>query len=217
MQKRTRLHLVVPFAIGAAILSALTMPAGAGTYTLSGSPFSAAGCPSTCSGSFTPAAPEVGSISDSFAFQISSGLVLNTDSVTNAFVAAGAQINGFELQLFHNSGSAAAPVADGAAIFTANGSFSPGASTGTQFAGGPSVTLSSLIDSGNYFLLVTGTTVGTCAGVAQTPCANLTQYSGSYSFIATAVPEPATWGMMLLGFVGLGFAFRRSGRKVSFA
>jgi hypothetical protein len=32
-----------------------------------------------------------------------------------------------------------------------------------------------------------------------------------------AVPEPSTWGMMLLGFVGLGFAFRQSRRKVSFA
>jgi hypothetical protein len=32
-----------------------------------------------------------------------------------------------------------------------------------------------------------------------------------------AVPEPATWGMMLLGFAGLGFAFRQSRRKVSFA
>jgi hypothetical protein len=32
-----------------------------------------------------------------------------------------------------------------------------------------------------------------------------------------AVPEPATWGMMLLGFIGLGFAFRQSRRKVSFA
>jgi hypothetical protein len=33
----------------------------------------------------------------------------------------------------------------------------------------------------------------------------------------SAVPEPATWAMMLLGFAGLGFAFRRSRRKVSFA
>jgi hypothetical protein len=33
----------------------------------------------------------------------------------------------------------------------------------------------------------------------------------------SAVPEPATWGMMLLGFAGLGFAFRQSRRKVSFA
>jgi hypothetical protein len=32
-----------------------------------------------------------------------------------------------------------------------------------------------------------------------------------------SVPEPATWGMMLLGFAGLGFAFRQSRRKVSMA
>jgi hypothetical protein len=31
------------------------------------------------------------------------------------------------------------------------------------------------------------------------------------------VPEPSTWVMMLLGFAGLGFAFRQSRRKVSFA
>jgi hypothetical protein len=33
----------------------------------------------------------------------------------------------------------------------------------------------------------------------------------------SAVPEPSTWAMMLLGFIGLGFAFRQSRRKVSFA
>jgi uncharacterized protein (TIGR03118 family) len=33
----------------------------------------------------------------------------------------------------------------------------------------------------------------------------------------SAVPEPATWAMMLIGFAGLGFAFRQSRRKVSFA
>jgi hypothetical protein len=33
----------------------------------------------------------------------------------------------------------------------------------------------------------------------------------------SAVPEPATWAMMLLGFCGLGFAFRHSRRKVSLA
>jgi hypothetical protein len=35
--------------------------------------------------------------------------------------------------------------------------------------------------------------------------------------LSSAVPEPATWGMMLLGFAGLGFAFRQSRRKASFA
>jgi hypothetical protein len=42
----------------------------------------------------------------------------------------------------------------------------------------------------------------------------------SQGFLATpisGVPEPSTWAMMLLGFAGLGFAFRQSRRKVSFA
>ena len=33
----------------------------------------------------------------------------------------------------------------------------------------------------------------------------------------SAVPEPATWAMMLLGFVGLGFAFRQRRRMVGMA
>jgi hypothetical protein len=33
----------------------------------------------------------------------------------------------------------------------------------------------------------------------------------------SAVPEPGTWGMMLLGFVGLGFAFRQRRRMVGVA
>jgi hypothetical protein len=33
----------------------------------------------------------------------------------------------------------------------------------------------------------------------------------------SAVPEPSTWAMMLIGFAGLGFAFHRSRRKPSFA
>jgi hypothetical protein len=32
-----------------------------------------------------------------------------------------------------------------------------------------------------------------------------------------AVPEPSTWAMMLIGFAGLGFAFRQSRRRVSMA
>jgi probable HAF family extracellular repeat protein len=33
---------------------------------------------------------------------------------------------------------------------------------------------------------------------------------------ASTVPEPSTWAMILLGFAGLGFAFRQSRRKMSF-
>jgi hypothetical protein len=35
--------------------------------------------------------------------------------------------------------------------------------------------------------------------------------------IVAAVPEPSTWAMMLIGFAGLGFAFRQSRRRVSMA
>jgi hypothetical protein len=40
-----------------------------------------------------------------------------------------------------------------------------------------------------------------------------------HGFLAStsAVPEPSTWAMMLLGFAGLGLAFRQPRRKVSVA
>jgi hypothetical protein len=34
-------------------------------------------------------------------------------------------------------------------------------------------------------------------------------FNGGIDIATAAVPEPATWGMMLLGFLGLGAAFRR--------
>lgn len=34
-------------------------------------------------------------------------------------------------------------------------------------------------------------------------------YSGTIDYVATAAPEPATWGLMILGFGAVGFAMRR--------
>ena len=39
-------------------------------------------------------------------------------------------------------------------------------------------------------------------------------YAGTAFITPAAVPEPATWGMMLLGFGGIGFAIRRKRRPV---
>jgi hypothetical protein len=49
------------------------------------------------------------------------------------------------------------------------------------------------------------------------PITSFSLSSGNNSFevdsFTTAVPEPATWGMMILGFLGVGFmAYRRKGR-----
>jgi hypothetical protein len=46
---------------------------------------------------------------------------------------------------------------------------------------------------------------------------SLTQTETLTFAAAGGVPEPSTWAMMLIGFAGLGFAFRQSRRKVSFA
>jgi hypothetical protein len=53
------------------------------------------------------------------------------------------------------------------------------------------------------------------ANAANTVCPN--GCIAVFADVATAVPEPSTWAMMLIGFLGLGFAFRQSRRKVSFA
>jgi PEP-CTERM motif len=50
-----------------------------------------------------------------------------------------------------------------------------------------------------------------------TDITNQGPFNAAFTLTGTTVPEPATWAMMLLGFAGLGFAFRQSRRKVSFA
>jgi hypothetical protein len=41
-------------------------------------------------------------------------------------------------------------------------------------------------------------------------------FGANYGWTVSVVPEPSTWAMLLIGFLGLGFAFRQSRRKVSF-
>jgi hypothetical protein len=57
--------------------------------------------------------------------------------------------------------------------------------------------MSTLLDAGTYTLTIEGTR-GTTGS-----------FGGNVAFTAASVPEPATWGMMLLGFGAVGFAMRR--------
>jgi hypothetical protein len=86
--------------------------------------------------------------------------------------------------------------------------------------------------SGTYFSTVLGSVTDSNAGGIQVDFDNTPRTFGSGSgaftltvndtavsndgvatpvtgFIRTAVPEPATWAMMLMGFTGIGFAMRR--------
>jgi hypothetical protein len=69
----------------------------------------------------------------------------------------------------------------------------------------------SFANANNQLLALTGTTF-----TFQENGSNAAFYVSGLSF-TPGVPEPSTWAMMLLGFVGLGFAFRQSRRKVSLA
>jgi hypothetical protein len=45
--------------------------------------------------------------------------------------------------------------------------------------------------------------------------ANAAGLTGSVGALASAVPEPSTWAMMVLGFAGVGFmAYRRKSKPV---
>jgi hypothetical protein len=44
----------------------------------------------------------------------------------------------------------------------------------------------------------------------------LGSYGGDLTFAPTPVPEPATWGMMLLGFGGLGYIIRRRRQSAAY-
>ncbi len=58
------------------------------------------------------------------------------------------------------------------------------------------------------FGLLAATALDT-ADLSATDIANLTAGLQSGSSLLAGVPEPATWGLMLVGFFGLGSALRR--------
>jgi hypothetical protein len=50
-----------------------------------------------------------------------------------------------------------------------------------------------------------------------TDITNQGPFNAAFSLSGSAVPEPSTWAMMLIGFLGLAFAFRQSRRREAIA
>ena len=61
------------------------------------------------------------------------------------------------------------------------------------------------LNQGNYTIAYRGTVTGPPSGVGS----NITFAAGE---VAPGVPEPATWGMMILGFGTIGLVLRRRGK-----
>jgi uncharacterized protein (TIGR03118 family) len=77
------------------------------------------------------------------------------------------------------------------------------------------------IDTGNLSSFLWGLSVGNDGSGGSSQKIYFTdglnsEHDGLFG-VLSAVPEPSTWAMMLLGFAGLGFAFRQSRRRVSMA
>jgi len=72
------------------------------------------------------------------------------------------------------------------------------------FSGSPwSASLMETLAPGDYEVFITGTSHTSALGVGG-------------SVITSGVPEPSTWAMMVLGFMGLGYAaFRQRKTKIS--
>jgi hypothetical protein len=107
-----------------------------------------------------------------------------------------------------------------ALVPTATGFFVLQADLGTQTLNGPSgpniPTFS--LNRGALGMYVVGFLNTLDPGIIATANSGALFETGSGNTInpVAAVPEPATWGMMLLGFAGLAFAFRQRRRTVGF-
>lgn len=70
-------------------------------------------------------------------------------------------------------------------------------------------------DNNNFNKLLSGGTFDAFAIRSSTPISFFEVKQMTFNGVPTTppVPEPATWGMMLLGFAGIGMAMRRSRRR----
>jgi hypothetical protein len=126
---------------------------------------------------------------------VGSPLFVTFASATNVFASPSDFITNFSGQLFQQvgavgpGGGADIPVSGAVAAVPCQQN-----PTGCQILAG-----SALLGSGNYYLQIGGTGGGTSG------------YGGNLTTAGIgAVPEPATWAMMILGFAGVGFmAYRR--------
>ena len=135
-----------------------------------------------------------GPFEDQITFQLVGGpQFLTIASVTNVFPNATDFILGFTGSVFQQVGAIG-----GADDILVIGPVAATANCGLDcqgFAG------SAVLNAGNYYLDITGTGGGTSG------------YGGNLA--VSAVPEPSTWAMMLLGFFGLGFmSLRKHGFRL---
>jgi hypothetical protein len=137
---------------------------------------------------FSPSVTTVDGNTDLFyEFELGSAMTLSAASFTNSAVP-GSAFAFSSVTVYKNTSG-----------YGANG----GSQVFTPYTSGQQLTANLM--AGKYTIDVKGTATGTST------------VGSSFVFTTPAVPEAATWAMMLVGFGGIGGALRSSRRKVSFA
>ena len=118
-------------------------------------------------------------------------------SFTNPFDAAGSPLTGTTSGFYSLFGSCSL------LGFTGGGN---GGCGQVQWTGGPQTF--SFGDGGTFSIALNDAIFATPGSAS---------ISGTFTLLTPAVPEPATWAMMLLGFAGVGFAMRRARARPALA
>ena len=156
--------------------------------------------PTSSAGAFSNQNLPTGAFADQWTFQLAGAEQhLTIASATNVFPQTSDFITNFNGSVYQIVGAVDVSPGLGDDTLVLGPAFGgPGCGANCQIFGG-----SALLDAGNYYLNIAGI-AGSTAG-----------YGGNLAVVA-AVPEPATWAMMLLGFAGVGFMAyrRRSGNTI---
>ena len=138
-----------------------------------------------------------------YEFTLGSALTLSAGSFTNSALAGtGFAFSSLNLYLNNNpnNGPASGAITPIAANYGAVGTL-----LGSQNPYTSGMQLTTTLAKGQYTLVLNGTASGNSV------------VGSSITFATAAVPEVATWAMMVLGFGAVGAALRTNRRKVSFA
>jgi len=156
--------------------------------------------PTSATGAFSHTGPGVAGVpfSDQYTFQLVGGpQFLTIASATNVFPRTTDFITNFSGSIFRQVGEIG-----GGDDIRVIGPVAATANCGVDCQGFGG---SAILTAGNYYLDISGIGGGTSG------------YGGTLSTSVSAVPEPSTWAMMILGFFGVGFmAYRRRNQTAAF-
>lgn len=151
--------------------------------------------PTSSSGAFSNQNLPTGSFADQWTFQLVGQQLLTIGSATNVYPQPTDFITNFNGSVFNIVGTIDANPGSGDDVLVLGPATAVPGNCGVdcQVFGG-----SAILDAGNYYLNIAGI-AGSTAG-----------YGGDLAVISVAaVPEPATWAMLLLGFMGIGLVGMR--------